>query len=267
MDERIDRNKFIFFDIDGTLWDDTMQIPKSTEQAIAQLKENGHKTFLCSGRARGNIRSKKLLNLGFDGVIAACGNHVEMNGEILYEKILPADVVRKSIQLLRECHMPVVLEGPDYHWIDEKGFEEDPYVLYLFQEMGKTALPLRGYSEDIRINKFSADILADTDYERIKRETAGDFDLLEHEGNVVEFVPKGTSKATGIAWICDHFGVPVSDTYGVGDSVNDLDMLSFVGHSIAMGNGTDEVKQRAEYVTADIHEDGIYEAMRHYGLI
>ena len=80
-------------------------------------------------------------------------------------------------------------------------------------------------------------------------------------------VPKGTSKATGIAWLCQYLGVPVADTYGVGDSVNDLDMLQFVGHGIAMGNGTDVAKKAAEYVTADIHEDGIYRAMQHYGLI
>lgn len=259
--------KLIFFDIDGTLWDDRMQIPESTRQAIRLLKERGHKTFLCSGRARGNIRSKELLGLGFDGVIAACGNHVEMDGRIIYERILPNDFVQRAIQILEECHMPVVLEGPEYHWISEKGFEDDPYVVYLLEEMGKTALPLRGFDASIRINKFSADVLPDTDYERVKREFAKQMDLLEHEGNVVEFVPKGTSKATGIAWLCDYLGVPVEDTYGVGDSVNDLDMLEFVGHGIAMGNGSKQAKEAAEYVTTDIHEDGIYHAMLHYGLI
>ena len=55
--------KLIFFDIDGTLWDDHMQIPDSTVETIRLLRENGHKTFLCSGRARGNIRSERLLSL------------------------------------------------------------------------------------------------------------------------------------------------------------------------------------------------------------
>lgn len=259
--------KLIFFDIDGTIWDGKMRIPVSTVRTISQLKKNGHKTFLCSGRARGNIRSQKLLDMGFDGILAACGNHVEMNGEIIYENILDANLVRKAVELLRECHMPVVLEGPQYHWIDEEGFEDDPYVAYLFQEMGQSALPLRGYTEDIRVNKFSADILADTDYERIKRELQGAFAFLEHDGNVVEFVPKGTSKASGIQWLCDYLGVDAADTYAVGDSVNDLDMLKFVGHGIAMGNASQPAKEAAEYVTSDIHEDGIYRAMVHYGLI
>ncbi len=259
--------KLIFFDIDGTLWDEKMQIPDSTRLAIRRLKENGHKTFLCSGRARGNICSKDLLGMGFDGIVAACGNHVEMDGTILYERILDNDTVRRVIALLEECHMPVVLEGPKHHWISEKGFEEDPYVLYLFQDMGESALPLRGFEEAIHINKFSADILPHTDYARVKAELGGEFEILEHEKNVVEFVPKGTSKATGIAWLCSYLGVEKEDTYAVGDSVNDLDMLKFVGHGIAMGNASGEAKAVSEYVTEDIHKDGLYRAMQHYGLI
>jgi hypothetical protein len=49
--------------------------------------------------------------------------------------------------------------------------------------------------------------------------------------------------------------------------VNDLDMLDFAGHGIAMGNGTAPAKEAAEYVTTDIHDDGIRRAMEHYGLI
>jgi hypothetical protein len=176
-------------------------------------------------------------------------------------------MTQKIIHVLKECHMPIVLEGPECHWIDKEGFEDDPYVTYLFREMGQSAKYLNGYEGEIRINKMSGDILPTTDYERIKAELGDAFDCLEHEGNVVEFVPKGTSKATGIAWLCEYLGVDRDDTYAVGDSVNDLDMLNYAGHGIAMGNGTAPAKEAAEYVTTDIHDDGIRHAMEHYGLI
>lgn len=41
--------KAIFFDIDGTLWDEKFQIPESTKKAFEMLKNNGHLTFICSG--------------------------------------------------------------------------------------------------------------------------------------------------------------------------------------------------------------------------
>jgi hydroxymethylpyrimidine pyrophosphatase-like HAD family hydrolase len=114
---------------------------------------------------------------------------------------------------------------------------------------------------------MSGDILPTTDYEGIKRELGADFDFLEHEGNVVEIIPKGSSKATGIEWLCNYLGVEREDTYAVGDSINDLDMLCYAGHGIAMGNGTAPAKEAAEFITTDIHDDGIRNAMLHYGLI
>lgn len=259
--------KIVFFDIDGTLWDSKMQIPTSTYEAMRKLRENGHKAFICSGRSRGNIKAENLMSLGFDGVIAACGNHVEMDGKILHEYIMEGELLKKSIEVLRKYHMPVVLEGPVDHWIDVTGFEEDPYVDFLYEQLGDHAHPLLGYEEGMRINKFSADIIKDTDYDAVKECLCEEFDFLEHEGGIVEFIPKGTSKATGIEWLCRYLGVDISDTYAIGDSVNDLDMLRSVGHGIAMGNGTPVAKEAAEYVTTDIHDNGIYNALKQYNLI
>ena len=55
--------------------------------------------------------------------------------------------------------------------------------------------------------------------------------------------------------------------YVFGDGANALEMFRMVGHGIAMGNATEPAKEAAEYVTTDIHEDGIRHAMEHYGLI
>ena len=44
-------------------------------------------------------------------------------------------------------------------------------------------------------------------------------------------------------------------------------MLAYVAHSIAMGNGTDKVKNTAEFVTRSVDEDGILHGLKHYGLI
>lgn len=259
--------KLIFFDIDGTLWDDHMQIPDSTITTLKKLQDNGHRIFLCSGRSKANIRDPKLLSLGFDGIVAACGNHIEVDGKVIYENILPPEMVKKVITVLKECHMPVVLEGPECHWIDKDGFKDDPFILYLFQALEESSKELTVYEPDMRVNKFSADVLPDTDFDRVKAELGDEFEILEHEGNVVEFVPKESSKATGIERLCQFLGVDQKDTYALGDSVNDLDMLSYVGHGIAMGNASEAAKAAAEYVTADIHEDGIMRAMEHYGLI
>ena len=132
-----------------------MQIPESTIFTIKQLQKNGHKTFLCSGRSRSNMNDERLLGIGFDGIVAACGNHVEMDGKILYENVLSPELTKKVVTVMETCRMPIVLEGPDCHWIDKENFKTDPYVLYLFEAMGESAKILKGYSPKIRINKMS----------------------------------------------------------------------------------------------------------------
>ena len=49
-------SKTVFFDIDGTIWDDDMVIPESTLEAVAALKANGHLAFICTGRVREAIK-------------------------------------------------------------------------------------------------------------------------------------------------------------------------------------------------------------------
>ena len=258
--------KIVFFDIDGTLWDETNTIPESTKDALVKLRENGHLAVLCSGRSRGNIRSPKLMDLGFDGVIASCGNHVEYHGQMIHERILSPEELQRTLKTCKECKFPLVLEGPKKLWLDEEGFEGDPYVDYLLEELGEDAIFLHGYTPDIYVNKFSSLILPETDFDRVQEELGDFLDFIIH-GVVVEAVPKNTSKATGIEILCQHLGIAKEDTFAIGDSINDLDMLQFVGHGISMGNGSQVAKDAAEYVTTDLHNNGVYNALSHYGLI
>ena len=265
--EKNKMKKAVFFDIDGTLWNQQMQIPESTVSAVQQLRENGHYAFICSGRSRANIRDQRLLGIGFDGVIAACGTHIDFHGKKEYEKLFSAEQTAHVIEVLRKYQMPMVLEGPDYIYVDEEDFPDDPYVLYLRRELGEHLKTIPMHAEEIVINKLSCSIKA-ADIAQVKKELGTEFDMIvHHDGGIAEIVPAGYSKATGIEKVCEIFNILHENTYAFGDSANDLEMLSYVEHSVAMGNGTKEAKEAAEYVTDDIDSDGILKGLLHYGLI
>lgn len=276
------QKKVVFFDIDGTMWDWDGIIPDSTMEAIRKLKANGHIPIICTGRSKGHIRDEKLLSLEFEGMIAACGSHVEYNGEILYEDYLDKELVKKIVEVSKECNAPIVLEGKKKHWISVKGFDKDPFVDRMIEAMGEDAILTDEYSDDMEVNKFAGDIIRTTDYPRLKNELGKDLFIIEH-GNcqcfeeedadenailgVFEGIKYGTSKAMGIRMICEKLGIDISDTFGIGDSNNDIEMIQYVGTGIAMGNATEGLKKEADYVTTDIHEDGVYKALEHFGLI
>lgn len=68
------KQKIIFFDIDGTLVPDgdSGTVPESTKEAIKKVRENGHLTFINTGRTFINV-NPNIKELGFDGYLCGCG--------------------------------------------------------------------------------------------------------------------------------------------------------------------------------------------------
>ncbi|MCD8150744.1 MAG: Cof-type HAD-IIB family hydrolase [Clostridiales bacterium] len=256
----------IFFDIDGTLWDRENIIPESTKTALRLLKENGHQIFLCSGRTRVFIRSEELFSMDFDGVLSGCGTHIEYHGrEILYKKV-EDELLARSVQMFYDYDMPMVMEGRDMLFMDADIISRDGYGRFLLEVMKDYIEPIRDNRENWEVSKFSV-LIGGTKYRDVMEALKDNYEFLVHGDIVMEVVPKGYSKATGIAAVCDLLGVDRKDTYAFGDSANDLDMLDYVGTGIVMGNGTDVAKEHADYVTDDIHADGIYNACKKFTLI
>ncbi len=260
----------VFFDIDGTLWNYDKFIPDSTRTAIKQLRENGHLAFICSGRSRAFIRDKDLLSLGFDGIVCACGCHVEIDGKILYEKIIDKAFAKDTIELVRKYGIRPILEGPRNIYMDDSEFGfDDIFGNILRRDVGKDLLSIgEDYYGNWVINKMSCatDIEADKRVECFNR-LSDEYEIISHNDFVCELVPHGHNKATGMLKACELIGIDPENTYALGDSENDLDMLEAAHVGIAMGNGTDRAKAAADYVTTAFDDDGIYNALKHFGLI
>ena len=127
-------------------------------------------------------------------------------------------------------------------------------------------LPVTGNEAIMEISKFSCSTPDDA-YLKVLSHLEENFTPLVHDAACAEFIPKGFSKASGIEKTCELLGIEKEDTYAFGDSINDVEMLKHVQHGIAMGNGTKAAKEAADYITAPLHEDGIYKGLEHFGLI
>ena len=158
--------KAIFFDIDGTLWDEKFQIPESTKKAFEMLKNNGHLTFICSGRTLSYIQDERLLALGFDGIVAGCGTYVEKAGEVLFYKRIEEEVLERTLKILKPYHYPVVLEGREYLYVDEDTFADDPFLKVLQATVADRLRPITGNEHRLEASKLSIDIRVNTELAR-----------------------------------------------------------------------------------------------------
>ncbi len=257
----------VFFDLDRTTWDDNMNTPESTITAIQKLHQNGHSAFICTGRARANVPDEEILRIGFDGIVCACGNYIEKDGKVLYNHLLDKELNAKAIKVFKKYKLPVVFEGPKYHWFNPEDFRSYNFMKMLWDRMGDKAKPYQDFKPEYEVNKYTVDIMPASDYEGAIEELQPYMSFIMHENTAIEFIPKGTSKAVGIRKTCKLLNIPHEETYALGDGPNDVDMLKDAAHGICMGNGVTVAKAVADYITTSIENDGVYNAMKHYNLI
>ena len=146
--------KLIFLDIDGTL---TQMLAPPTPRVIRAIREaraNGHRVFLCTGR-NPPIITEDILDIGFDGVVASAGCHVEVNGQVLYDSVLPEETVQECLSVFHRLGVYCRLETPEGIYTDPQMEEllraaaPDPrnYELLRMQAEMESNLPLRPYAE------------------------------------------------------------------------------------------------------------------------
>ncbi|MFJ5760508.1 HAD family hydrolase [Neobacillus sp. NPDC093182] len=85
--------------------------------------------------------------------------------------------------------------------------------------------------------------------------------------NSGELSVPGIHKATAISTLLQYLKIDKENTFAYGDGLNDLEMLAFVQHGIAMGNAKEAVKKATDDITDTHNEDGIYNSFNKYGLI
>lgn len=257
----------IFFDIDGTLLDEKEGIvPDSTVRALQQAKRAGHLIFLCTGRCQA-IWPKDILALGFDGVVGGCGTNIYYHGEELLHATLDPQLQLELARDLTTFHIDGVLEGQKTAY-----FRRDywmPVVKAIFEENGTLSAECQLFWEDGKLDfdKMALWFDGSSDMAAFKAKYEDRFDFILRDPTFYEVVPKGYSKATGIAFLCEKLGIDRQYTMGVGDSTNDLPMLDYVGISVAMGSGNPAIFSSVDYVTAPVMDDGIEKALKHYQLI
>lgn len=74
---------------------------------------------------------------------------------------------------------------------------------------------------------------------------------------LIEIQAPGVTKAAALARVCDRFNIDYASTIAFGDMPNDIEMLSWVSHGVAMSNAHIDVKAVANEITASNDEDGV----------
>lgn len=258
--------KAVFFDIDGTLISfRTHKMPETTLQALQTLRRQGVKVFIATGRAPNNIEFIKKM-FDFDGFVCFNGQLcLETDGTVLYDRPLPKRDIDAVLPYMNEHKIACCFEmayRQVFNMVDRRVQDLLAYV----NEPAVKPEDIVDVSEMTR-NFYQLSAYITPDEEESLMRNMPDCKAMRWHELFVNIVSQDGGKPVGIAKVCEKYGLGIDEIMAFGDGGNDVDMLRFAGTGVAMGNAADNVKQAADYVTADIDDNGVFKALKHFDVI
>lgn len=261
----------IFFDIDGTLMGNGSQkMSESTKEAVRIARKNGHVCMINTGRTRKLVGPEITNQVEFDGYLLGCGTMVVYHDEVLMHKRLSTELSVRILDRLKKYQIDAIMEGAEDNYCEKpKDMFTETFAKYIsrYEEAyeGKVYSALK--EAPGRFDKFFAYADDVSKMDALRAEFEEELDFIDRENGYYEAVPKGCSKATAIQFVADTLHIPMTETVAIGDSNNDLSMLEYANTAIAMGNSSKAVLEMADYVTTDVDQDGIWNALKWLGAL
>lgn len=273
--------KIIFLDIDGTLCQPgNNKPPLSALNAIKETQEKGNLVYLCTGRNLGMI--SPLLDYGFDGLIASSGGYIVCGNREIYDCPIGVDQQKNVMDILEKNGIFRTIECRDRSYVDEgfKAFlkeksrqESNSEILRWREQIEKDLgiLPMSCYQgEPIYKMVLMFESLSQLDqpldlFNETFSFTVQDDGLLGYING--EMVPRFYDKGKGVIRVCEYLGIPIINTFGYGDSMNDKEMIETVNHGVVMRNGSPNLKLIADEICDSLEEDGIYKSFQKNNLL
>ncbi|MDO5410405.1 MAG: Cof-type HAD-IIB family hydrolase [Lachnospiraceae bacterium] len=260
--------KALFFDIDGTILSEkTGQIPESAVRAIKAARENGHLTFINTGRTRACVPSK-VQNVGFDGILCGCGTEIVYHGESVMHQGLSKEFCVQIAEAVQKAGVASILEGEVFYFAvpnrpafqslkNGGGLSEDGEMTLIFDWKPEDTFfdKFVFWTDEVSKEEIILDLIKDK------------MDLIVRGNGFFEVVPKGYTKAGAIRKVQEMFNITLENTYVFGDSSNDLSMFEYSPNAIAMKEHDPVLDPYTSYVTDTVENDGIEKAMKALKLI
>jgi HAD superfamily hydrolase (TIGR01484 family) len=251
--------RLVATDLDGTLLRSDDTVSERTRDALAAAAAQGAAHLVVTGRAVPWTRHI-LDELGYEG-LAVCGQGAQVYDagarrlltSVTLDRQLAGVALAKIEAEVGPLHLAASRDGLDGEVLAGPGYALTGRLPAVpFTDAGDLwAAPL---------NKIYIQhpTLSDDELAEAATRAAGGFVTVTMAGaGIVELLPLGLSKATGLSLAARRLGVKAAETIAFGDMPNDLPMFAWSGRGVAMANAHADLKAVADEVTASNDEDGI----------
>ena len=257
--------RLIALDIDGTLVGEDQVIGDRTLAAVGEATRRGIAVALVTGRmATSAVPFARALGLT-GPLVSQQGAMVRAMpepgsrrpGRLLYHRPLAPDVTGEIVRwcLKRDLtphfnHLEWMIVGASEARLEEYRLFVGDRLRIVPDVIERASRPVTKVVA-IGEGNHSVEVL---DEGRVH--FAGRAEVTLSHPRFLEFLAPGVSKGLGVRWLARRLGVPLAQCLAIGDQYNDLEMISEVGHGVAMPSAPEAVQAAARFVAPPVAEEG-----------
>ncbi|MDR4886715.1 Cof-type HAD-IIB family hydrolase [Fredinandcohnia sp. QZ13] len=238
--------RLLALDLDGTTLNDNKEISFPTKYWVKQAVENGVIVSIATGRGRQTAEAfRKELSLSSPMVF--------LNGAEIWKT--PADLFERhylKTQDIFRLHR-LATQTDSWFW----GFTVDRFIRkpdWQDEDVNDRWMKFGLLNNNVTLIKEL----------KLELESWGHLEITQSAENNLEISAKGITKEYGIRKVCSLLDIELENVMAIGDSFNDLQLLTSVGLGVAMENASDEVKRAADKITSSNEKDGVARAICQY---
>lgn len=263
--------KLIAIDLDGTLLDPNLKVTEHTIRKLNEIMNLDVEVVICTGRTLSELPAEFALMPKIKYYVTSNGAVIwdRHKLKMIYENPIPKEDVFDLMEILHPFDMRIEVFALGRVFISQKSYA-------LFYEYGsenhdefllETRTPVDDIEDFVRafnqpVDKFNLFFKNAED-----RQLAWDacvahgFHVTSSFKENMEVNSKTANKGIGLKALAKQLGIHKSAIMAIGDNLNDMTMLRFAGHPIAMGNAVTELKELATYITKTNEQDGVAHAI------
>ncbi len=257
--------RLIATDLDGTLLTSAVEVSPRTRAALDAARARGIHVVPVTARQPIGLRAIAG-GAGFDDW-ALCSNgayatHLT-DGRMLFAEELPSATIRTLAEALR-ASIPGLLfasvrDGGE-GFVAQHGYAEiadlsdhkrDP------KTMGGVPLDQVLAAPSLKFVIRHPELAPAALFDALRDLGLTGFEATLSGAPFVEVMAEGVTKATGLARLCAHVGIDRADVVAFGDALNDVEMLRWAGHGVAMADAAPVVQEAADETTTSNDDDGV----------
>lgn len=254
----------IFSDIDGTIYPRSKEIHPENITEIKKAQDEGIEFVICTGNGYFENVANLTTRLNARYAITSNGASIfdrELN-DFIFKAMIDKDIANEILKFSIENKTGSNFWDDEFLYINKYTDQRVIDVMKSVMILDKEPIVRDSITRDIfKIEFYDEKHKIDAMVEFLKK---FNLQIARMKDNHVEVTNNNVSKGDGIKWLCQNNNWNISKTMGIGDSANDLPMFEVVEYSYAMGNGSDQVKNLADYTVESVELGGLAEGIKHF---